>query len=154
MASRVGGELHSVAKRLATQNAKKVRVKKTNIFDLVFQHRDYGVGKKFSRSIWPYPNTYWTITRVKPKVNEPFCKRGKAWGVLTWRGRPEETEREIRSPLKRQWREVRDDSVDAIDLSRYPAPVFEVIEDSVEVNDLSQHQVPEDTNTASQTTST
>jgi len=83
--------------------------KQNNFFDLAFKFSDYGIGKQFRRSIWENPNNYWTVTRVKITNLTNNCKRGKAWGLLTWRGVTEERERQINGLLKRQWRFAKPD---------------------------------------------
>jgi len=81
------------------------RIKKgKNLFDLVFPYKNYAVGERFTRKSWKYPEPcYWTLTSVRPTKNGPDMKRGKAWGVLTWRGVTEKTPRMIRTPVKRDW---------------------------------------------------
>jgi hypothetical protein len=53
------------------------RVRKgKNLFDLAFSFKNFGVGARFTRSGWQYPEPcYWTVTSVKPRknVSMPFC---------------------------------------------------------------------------------
>ncbi len=45
-----------------------------NLYDWIFQFRDYGIGKRFTRKIWQYPEPcYWTITKAVPTDNDPVC---------------------------------------------------------------------------------
>jgi hypothetical protein len=47
------------------------RVKKgKNLFDLAFSYQNFGVGTRFTRRSWKYPEPcYWTVTAVKPRKN-------------------------------------------------------------------------------------
>jgi len=83
--------------------------KSPNFFDLAFQYIDFGVGKQFRRILWDNPNNYWTITRVKITNLTSNRKRGSAWGILTWKGVPEDKERKITGVLKRQWKFAKPD---------------------------------------------
>lgn len=76
---------------------------KNNLFQQIFPKQNYGVGLKVQREYWKrYPEPcYWEIQRVVPKGEE--LRYGKAFGVLTWRGKTEERSRKIRGPLKQDW---------------------------------------------------
>jgi len=77
---------------------------KKTLFEIAKTYLDFGVGQKLTRSIWRRPECYWTITRVMPTVMIPRVRpRGKAWGILTWRGVPEAVERKVRGSSKREW---------------------------------------------------
>lgn len=86
------------------------RVKKgKNLFDIAFSFKNFGVGARFTRAGWQYPEPcYWTVTSVKPRKNEPDMKRGKAWGVLTWRGVTDATPRRIRTTTKKDWSYIKE----------------------------------------------
>lgn len=47
------------------------RVKKgKNLFDIAFSFKNFGVGARFTRTGWQYPEPcYWTVTSVKPRKN-------------------------------------------------------------------------------------
>lgn len=47
------------------------RVRKgKNLFDLAFAFKDFGVGTRFTRASWKYPEPcYWTLTTVRPTKN-------------------------------------------------------------------------------------
>ncbi|KAJ1632724.1 hypothetical protein T492DRAFT_986260 [Pavlovales sp. CCMP2436] len=63
-----------------------------------------GIGTRFVRKSWDrngYEDSHWTVTRIRFK---PDGCHGKAWGKLTWRGAEPTWEKEVRSPLKREWR--------------------------------------------------
>ena len=78
-----------------------------SLFELAVLQRECGIGMRFTRKNWRSDNCYWRLTRVKLKVApEKFSEtspHGKAWGVLTWKGKTDGREREVRSPYKRQW---------------------------------------------------
>jgi hypothetical protein len=98
-------------KKQALEKAKakgqKERSQRRNFWDIVTKFEDYGKGMKLRRSIWPpAANTYWTLTRVALENYNPGQVRGKAWGIFTYRGTPQATERQIRGLLKKEWRVV------------------------------------------------
>ncbi|CAG9313994.1 unnamed protein product [Blepharisma stoltei] len=71
-----------------------------DLYELAGQYRCKGVGFHFWRSTWP-PNSYYTITKMDLK--DP--SHGKAWGILTWKGKKGVKEEKIASPLKKgTWR--------------------------------------------------
>ena len=81
-----------------------------NLFEVARELPKYGVGSKVFRSGWTRngydPNEHhWQITRVElwTKGDEEQFQRGKAWGVLTWKGVTEAGERRVRTPLKKEW---------------------------------------------------
>mmetsp|Transcript_2238 Transcript_2238/g.7976 ORF Transcript_2238/g.7976 Transcript_2238/m.7976 type:complete len:141 (+) Transcript_2238:139-561(+) len=101
-------KLADVAATMAKQVG-RVRKGKKNFFDVAFGMREFGVGYRFIRNIWwNKPETYWTLTRIQPciKGDESQLRRGKAYGVLTFRGETDGQERRIRGVLKRGWRYV------------------------------------------------
>jgi hypothetical protein len=84
-----------------------------NVFQLAQRLRYYGKGYNLTRKSWDrYPNSFWTVTKIKFKEVRSFCRlinlnqslgptvppptpsplaqnsvdHGKAYGVLTWRG--------------------------------------------------------------------
>eukprot|EP00302_Diacronema_sp_CCMP2436_P016399 CAMPEP_0179877364 /NCGR_PEP_ID=MMETSP0982-20121206/24755_1 /TAXON_ID=483367 /ORGANISM="non described non described, Strain CCMP 2436" /LENGTH=217 /DNA_ID=CAMNT_0021769967 /DNA_START=137 /DNA_END=789 /DNA_ORIENTATION=+ len=75
-----------------------------NLFDLASLMPNRGIGTRFVRKSWDrngYEDSHWTVTRIRFK---PDGCHGKAWGKLTWRGAEPTWEKEVRSPLKREWR--------------------------------------------------
>jgi len=91
-------------KKLAkiTKNISKNRF---NFWELLARFPDFGIGKRVRRTLWPIEShTYFTITRVDVKqlVGGPI--RGKAWGIFTWRGKPQQKEKRITSIYKREWK--------------------------------------------------
>ena len=80
------------------------------LYNLASELPMYGVGAKVYRSSWAdkgyTPSDYhWMITKVvlTDKGVDGQLKRGKAWGVLRWKGVLEEKARRIRTPLKKEW---------------------------------------------------
>lgn len=71
-----------------------------------------------TRSIWHWPGTFWQVTRVRLKEGDP--SHGKAWGVFYWKGVQKGGEREIRSPLKPQWRVLAADEAGATTTTAAP----------------------------------
>jgi hypothetical protein len=84
------------------------RVRKgKNLFDLLWTFKDFGVGQRFTRKSWKYPEPcYFTVTKVVPTKDLPDIKRAKVWGVLTWRGVEDPGPTKMRCPLKREWRHI------------------------------------------------
>eukprot|EP01102_Stenamoeba_stenopodia_P013745 TRINITY_DN4496_c0_g4_i1.p1 TRINITY_DN4496_c0_g4~~TRINITY_DN4496_c0_g4_i1.p1 ORF type:complete len:147 (-),score=53.30 TRINITY_DN4496_c0_g4_i1:111-551(-) len=81
--------------------------RKNNLLEIAFGYKDWGLGLKVTRSVWgPDQHSFWTITRVIPTLNSETRKRGRVYGVLTWRGVTYPKEVKIRSILKRQWEVV------------------------------------------------
>jgi len=87
--------------KLTAEQNKKTASRK-NLFDLCWEHQDMGKNQRFTRSIWRRPECYWTVTNVQLTLKDKK-KRGRAWGLLTWRGLQEGEEREITSTLKKEW---------------------------------------------------
>eukprot|EP01095_Lingulamoeba_sp_RSL-Kostka_P015476 TRINITY_DN712_c0_g3_i1.p1 TRINITY_DN712_c0_g3~~TRINITY_DN712_c0_g3_i1.p1 ORF type:complete len:109 (-),score=25.58 TRINITY_DN712_c0_g3_i1:150-476(-) len=86
---------------------KLVARKGTNLCDLIWPFKDFSIGKKVTRRIWwRYIDTYWTITRVVPKLinTETGHKRANIYGIYTWRGKTDNRETQIRSIKKKQWK--------------------------------------------------
>ncbi len=83
-----------------TPRARYIRL---NLFDLIGWRKDFGVGLQVTRVKWKgrYPDTYWTVRRVR--LNPTSLRHGRAWGILTWKGKSENVECEIRNPLKKEW---------------------------------------------------
>ena len=76
-----------------------------NLFQVLGNDAAWGVGSKVTRSMWShFPECYWTVTRVVPATNgKGQAIKGKAYGVLTWRGLSDGRETRIRGALKKQW---------------------------------------------------
>lgn len=59
-----GGAVNAAA-QAATKVAAEA-VKRKNLFDILFQYQNFGIGLKLTRSLWHRPDCHWTITRVIP----------------------------------------------------------------------------------------
>eukprot|EP01112_Ceratiomyxa_fruticulosa_P005990 TRINITY_DN1678_c0_g1_i2.p1 TRINITY_DN1678_c0_g1~~TRINITY_DN1678_c0_g1_i2.p1 ORF type:complete len:145 (-),score=31.91 TRINITY_DN1678_c0_g1_i2:22-456(-) len=96
-----------ILKNLVAKANKKIK-SNNNLFDLCFTEKDWGVGNKYTRGTWRHwgETCYWTLTRVIIYHQFPRGKRGKAWGVLTWRGVTDGKETQVRSGLKREWKKI------------------------------------------------
>jgi hypothetical protein len=81
-------------------------VKGKCLFDLVYGLSDNGVGRKVTRTTWrDAEKNFVTLTRVQVHAAQrTLLKRGTAYGVLTWNGVAEPTERRLTSTCKRDWR--------------------------------------------------
>jgi hypothetical protein len=82
-----------------------VRREGKKLYQIVYALRDFGIGRKVTRTIWRKSpdgsiTSYWTVTKVKPYRD---LRRIRAWGVLTWQGVPSNRETKIRRVLKKQW---------------------------------------------------
>jgi len=104
----VAGALFGTPKHLAKKSVKiredgSVKCKNSNFFDVAFNFQSYGIGMKLTRARWKQPDCFWTITHIKPSLQQSTLKHGKAYGVLTWKGVTETTPRKIHSTFKREW---------------------------------------------------
>jgi len=95
----------AVEKATEVATKKKEYPRNRNLFEVTKTFQNFAVGEKLTRSIWRRPDCYWTVTKLTPTILNPNLKpRGKAWGVLTWRGIPEGVERKIRGSNKKEWK--------------------------------------------------
>jgi hypothetical protein len=92
---------------------KRTRIGRTSLFDLCFGLANAGVGRRVTRFAWhDATNNYVTLTRVAVhEAPRSLLKRGTAYGILTWKGVPEATERRLTSTCKRDWRFATSDPV-------------------------------------------
>lgn len=98
-----------VRKDLLKTESVSSKKKKKNFYDLAFQLPRLGEGMRFIRNIWwNKPETYWTVTKVYPKLKgtDKQIKRGKAFGIFTFKGVTESKPRKIRATVKGGWRYV------------------------------------------------
>ncbi|XP_056466921.1 28S ribosomal protein S34, mitochondrial [Gadus chalcogrammus] len=83
--------------------------KESRLFSLLAGMRLFGVGRIFTRKSWvedhPEPS-YWQITKVKVDYTAENMDHGKAWGVLTSKGRTEAEPREVDKAVYHDWRLV------------------------------------------------
>mmetsp|Transcript_6463 Transcript_6463/g.10453 ORF Transcript_6463/g.10453 Transcript_6463/m.10453 type:complete len:90 (+) Transcript_6463:30-299(+) len=74
------------------------------LYGMLLNLQNYGVGSKVTRKIWHFPETFWKVTRVKlDPAREDGKVTGKAWGLFYWRGQQKGVEQKIRSGSKKQW---------------------------------------------------
>ncbi|XP_066498695.1 28S ribosomal protein S34, mitochondrial [Hoplias malabaricus] len=95
-------------KQLPVLAWKNVQREKT-LFTLLAGMCMFGVGRLFTRKSWLEEHTepcYWKITKVKVDYTAENMDHGKAWGILTFKGREEESEQEIDKVMYHDWRLV------------------------------------------------
>ncbi|XP_030649630.1 small ribosomal subunit protein mS34 [Chanos chanos] len=83
--------------------------RETRLFTLLSSMRMFGIGRLFTRKSWLEEHTepcYWKITKVKVDFTAENMDHGKAWGILTFKGKQEETERELDKVMYHDWRLV------------------------------------------------
>ncbi|XP_047427767.1 28S ribosomal protein S34, mitochondrial [Mugil cephalus] len=93
-------------KRLPVLAWQDVRTE-TRLFSLLASMRMFGVGRLFTRKSWLEDHaepSYWQITKVKVDYTAENMDHGKAWGVLTYKGKPESEAREVDKAMYHDWR--------------------------------------------------
>ncbi|EIE24151.1 hypothetical protein COCSUDRAFT_53242 [Coccomyxa subellipsoidea C-169] len=86
-----------------------------NLYEVASNLQKHGIGHKVQRTTWK-EDSFWTITGMKPSLDG---KHGKAFGILTWRGRKESEEpRRVNGTLKRVWRCMDDAPVEWVTLKK------------------------------------
>ena len=79
-AAKAVGAAASKAAKAVGSAAKAARPRARNFFDIVFSFPDLAVGRRLTRSIWhTYPNCYWTVTKVVPRVNVRHQHLTRSW---------------------------------------------------------------------------
>eukprot|EP01091_Cochliopodium_minus_P008972 TRINITY_DN2122_c0_g1_i1.p1 TRINITY_DN2122_c0_g1~~TRINITY_DN2122_c0_g1_i1.p1 ORF type:complete len:163 (-),score=40.07 TRINITY_DN2122_c0_g1_i1:142-630(-) len=85
-------------------------VKGFTFFDLAYQFKDYGVGRVFLRTKTQKlrdrivtTEIPFLITNVDATFNGFGMRRGKAWGIKTYKGITEDVSLRIKGTNKRQW---------------------------------------------------
>ncbi|KAF9815543.1 hypothetical protein IEO21_04543 [Rhodonia placenta] len=75
-----------------------------NLYEVLARYPQDGIGQRIHQTRWTakgISDCYWEVTRTKLKLEG---MHGKAWGVLTWRGkRVSEQEEKIPGGLKYRW---------------------------------------------------
>ncbi|KAG7666804.1 hypothetical protein Ndes2526B_g09557 [Nannochloris sp. 'desiccata'] len=72
-----------------------------NAYEVLSSLPKHGMGTKITRSTWQ-DSSFWTVTQIKTEMDG---KRGKAYGLLTWRGEQQgEQPSRIRGASKKLWR--------------------------------------------------
>ncbi|XP_037670467.1 28S ribosomal protein S34, mitochondrial [Choloepus didactylus] len=69
----------------------------------------FGLGRLVTRKSWLWQHDepcYWRLTRVRPDYTAQNLDHGKAWGVLTFKGKTESEAREIPQVMYHDWRLV------------------------------------------------
>ncbi|XP_078414819.1 small ribosomal subunit protein mS34 [Cetorhinus maximus] len=81
----------------------------SRLFQLVNRLPLFGIGRLLTKKSWllAYDEPcYWTINKVKVDYTAQDMDHGKAWGVLTYRGKTEDTVKEIDKVMYHDWRLV------------------------------------------------
>ncbi|XP_029998021.1 small ribosomal subunit protein mS34 [Sphaeramia orbicularis] len=81
--------------------------RESRLFSLMAGMRMFGVGRLFTRKSWLEDHTepsYWQITKVKVDYTSENMDHGKAWGVLTYKGKQETEVKEIDKVMYHDWR--------------------------------------------------
>ncbi|XP_043945154.1 28S ribosomal protein S34, mitochondrial [Protopterus annectens] len=95
-------------KRLPVLAWENVRVE-NRLFQLLNRLKLFGIGRIVTRKSWlcDYEEPcFWTITKVKVDYTAENLDHGKAWGVLTFRGKEEKEVKEIDKVMYHDWRLV------------------------------------------------
>lgn len=69
----------------------------------------FGLGRLVTRKSWLWQHDepcYWRLTRVRPDYTAQNLDHGRAWGILTFKGKTESEAREIEHPMHHDWRLV------------------------------------------------
>uniref|UniRef100_A0A1A7XHH9 Mitochondrial ribosomal protein S34 n=1 Tax=Iconisemion striatum TaxID=60296 RepID=A0A1A7XHH9_9TELE len=77
------------------------------LFSLMAGMRLFGVGRTFTRKSWLEEHSepsYWQITKVKVDYTAENMDHGKAWGILTYKGKPESEIKEVDKVMYHDWR--------------------------------------------------
>nr|XP_046271211.1 28S ribosomal protein S34, mitochondrial [Scatophagus argus] len=83
--------------------------RESRLFSLLAGMRMFGVGRLFTRKSWLEDHTepsYWQITKVKVDYTAENMDHGKAWGILTYKGKKESEVKEVDKVMYHDWRLV------------------------------------------------
>ncbi|XP_026215086.1 28S ribosomal protein S34, mitochondrial [Anabas testudineus] len=83
--------------------------RENRLFTLLASMRMFGVGRLFTRKSWLEDHTepsYWQITKVKVDYTSENMDHGKAWGILTYKGKQESEVKEVDKVMYHDWRLV------------------------------------------------
>ncbi|KAM9345638.1 small ribosomal subunit protein mS34 [Symphorus nematophorus] len=83
--------------------------RESRLFSLLAGMRMFGVGRFFTRKSWLEDHTepsYWQITKVKVDYTAENMDHGKAWGILTYKGKQEGEVKEVDKVMYHDWRLV------------------------------------------------
>lgn len=81
--------------------------RESRLFSLLSSMRMFGVGRLFTRKSWLEDHkepSYWQITKVKVDYTAENMDHGKAWGILTYKGKPESEVKELDKVMYHDWR--------------------------------------------------
>ncbi|XP_060946154.1 28S ribosomal protein S34, mitochondrial [Limanda limanda] len=81
--------------------------KESRLFSILASMRMFGVGRLFTRKSWLEDHTepsYWQITKVKVDYTAENMDHGKAWGILTSKGKQESDVKEVEKVMYHDWR--------------------------------------------------
>lgn len=95
-------------KRLPVLAWQDVR-RESRLFSLLAGMRMFGVGRIFTRKSWLEEHaepSYWQITKVKVDYTAENMDHGKAWGLLTYKGKQESEVKEMDKVMYHDWRLV------------------------------------------------
>ncbi|KAM6962933.1 small ribosomal subunit protein mS34 [Aplochiton taeniatus] len=82
--------------------------RESRLFSLLASLRLFGVGRYFTRKSWLEQNAdaYWKIVKVRVDYTAKDMDHGKAWGILTSKGKEESEIKEIDKVMYHDWRLV------------------------------------------------
>ncbi|XP_069005871.1 small ribosomal subunit protein mS34 [Embiotoca jacksoni] len=83
--------------------------RESRLFSLLAGMRLFGVGRLFTRKSWLEEHTepsYWQVTKIKVDYTSENMDHGRAWGVLTYKGKQESEVKEMDKVMYHDWRLV------------------------------------------------
>lgn len=83
--------------------------RESRLMQLLGRLPSFGLGRLVTRKSWLWQHDepcYWRLTRVRPDYTAQNLDHGKAWGVLTFKGKTESEAREIEQVMYHDWRLV------------------------------------------------
>nr|XP_033819511.1 28S ribosomal protein S34, mitochondrial [Geotrypetes seraphini] len=95
-------------KRLPAMAWRDVR-RELRLFSLLCRQPSFGIGRVVTRKSWLEEfdePCYWVISKVKVDYTAENMDHGKAWGILTFRGKTEADEKEVEQVMYHDWRMV------------------------------------------------
>lgn len=81
--------------------------RESRLFSLLAGMRMFGVGRLFTRKSWLEDHSepsYWQITKVKVDYTAENMDHGRAWGILTYKGKQESEVKEVDKVMYHDWR--------------------------------------------------
>ncbi|XP_034363580.1 small ribosomal subunit protein mS34 [Arvicanthis niloticus] len=99
--------LHS-GRRLPVRAWADVR-RESRLLQLLARLPLFGLGRLVTRKSWLWQHDepcYWRLTRVRPDYTAQNLDHGRAWGILTFKGKSEDKAREIEQVMYHDWRLV------------------------------------------------